>query len=338
MASIRKRVGKKGTTYLVQIRVQGYEPVHGSFKTKKEATEFVRKMEGDMDKYAHITGSVLKQHTLKDPIDQFAKTWKKKDQNTLNRIYYWKDKYGHMKLTDFTNDFVKSALDTLRKEKDLADPTVNRYLSAISSVFHKSIDKGWFGIKTNPCEKIGRGEETNRFGTSLSNDEIQRLLEACDNSVCKALPVLFRLALATGARKGELLKLEWSDVDVERQRLYFRDTKNGTDRIVPVIDQAWESLMTWTKREDSELVFPGKNPKSGINFQKSWTKAKEEAGIENYRWHDNRHTCASHLADNGVSVMQIGAILGHKTLTMVNRYSHRNTAGMENVINKGVKL
>ena len=59
MASIRKRVGKKGTSYLVQIRVQGYGPVHGSFKTKKEATEFVRKIEGDMDKYSHITGSPI---------------------------------------------------------------------------------------------------------------------------------------------------------------------------------------------------------------------------------------------------------------------------------------
>ena len=132
--------------------------------------------------------------------------------------------------------------------------------------------------------------------------------------------------------------LKWDDVDIERQRLYFRDTKNGTDRIVPVMGSAWAVLMAWPKHEDSELVFPGKNPKSGINFQKAWTNAKEVAGIENYRWYDNRHTCASHLADNGVSVMQIGAILGHKTLTMVNRYSHRNTAGMENVINKGVKL
>ena len=72
MASIRKRVGKKGTTHLVQIRVHGYEPVHVSFKTKKEATEFVRKIEGDLSKHAHITGSALKQHTLTEPIDRFA--------------------------------------------------------------------------------------------------------------------------------------------------------------------------------------------------------------------------------------------------------------------------
>jgi len=338
MASIRKRVGKKGTTYLVQIRVQGYEPVHGSFKTKKEATEFVRKTEGDMDKYSHITGSVLKQHTLTDLIDQFVKTWTKKDTQTIQRIYWWKEKYGHVKLADFKIETVQAGLDILRSEADRAPSTINRYLASVSSAFGKAIKDGWFGIKENPCLGVGRGEETNRFGTSLTNDEIKRLLEACDNSVCKALPVLFRLALATGARKGELLKLTWKDVEVERQRLYFRDTKNGTDRIVPVIDQAWEALMAWPKREDSELVFPGKNPKSGINFQKAWTKAKEEACISDYRWHDNRHTCASHLADNGVSVMQIGAILGHKTLTMVNRYSHRNTAGMENVINKGVKL
>jgi len=185
---------------------------------------------------------------------------------------------------------------------------------------------------------VSQGGERHRFGRSLTKEEIKRLLDACDNSESPALPVLIRLALATGARKSELLKLTWADVDTERQRLYFSDTKNATDRIVPVIDAAWNVLMAWPRGDDSELVFPGKNPQAGLNFQKHWDKARQAAEIEDYRWHDNRHTCASHLADNGVSVMQIGAILGHKTLTMVNRYAHRNTAGMEDVINKGVEL
>ena len=171
-----------------------------------------------------------------------------------------------MKLTDFNNDFVKSALDKLRTEKQISDPTVNRYLSALSSMFNKAIDKGWYSIKENPCTGIGRGTETHRFGRSLTDVEIQRLLTACDNSHCTALPVLVRLALATGPRKGELLKLTWADVDTERQRLYFRDTKNGTDRIVPVIDVAWDVLIAWPEREDSELVFPGQNPKSEYQF------------------------------------------------------------------------
>ena len=338
MASIRKRVGKKGTTYSVQVRVKGYDPVAGSFNTKKEAQEFVRKIEGDMDKFGHITGSKIKQYTLADPIDQFALTWGKKDQATLSRAFYWKEKYGGMRLIDFNEDFVKSALGKLRTEKDLADPTVNRYLSALSSVFNTAIKNGWFGLKHNPCVGVSQGGERHRFGRSLTKEEIKRLLDACDNSESPALPVLIRLALATGARKSELLKLTWADVDTERQRLYFSDTKNATDRIVPVIDAAWNVLMAWPRGDDSELVFPGKNPQAGLNFQKHWDKARQAAEIEDYRWHDNRHTCASHLADNGVSVMQIGAILGHKTLTMVNRYAHRNTAGMEDVINKGVEL
>ena len=89
----------------------------------------------------------------------------------------------------------------------MADPTVNRYLSALSSVFNTAIKNGWFGIKRNPCVGVSRGGERHRFGRSLTKAEITRLLDACDNSESPALPVLIRLALATGARKSELLKL-----------------------------------------------------------------------------------------------------------------------------------
>ena len=164
-------------------------------------------------------------------------------------------------------------------------------------------------------------------------------MEACEQTGANELLIIVILALNTGARKNELRWLRWSDVDLQKGTLMFRDTKNEMMRSIPVVGKGLELLREWGKvrRLSTDLVFPGKNQKNPILFEKSWRKALRTAGIEDFRFHDLRHSAASYLAMNGVPIRTIAEILGHKTLGMVQRYSHLNAEHLRSEITRTMK-
>ena len=105
----------------------------------------------------------------------------------------------------------------------------------------------------------------------------------------------------------------------------FSETKNDEFRSVPLEGHPRELLLEHyrIRREDSDIVFPSKkNPAVSYDFRNPWKKALVVAEVEDFRWHDLRHSCASYLAMNGVPMLTIAEILGHKTLSMVQRYTH----------------
>jgi integrase len=348
MASIQKRTGPKGTKYKVVIRRKGHETVTATFRTKREAEAFAMKVEGDMNKYASLLGSELKRHTLTDLIDQYVAQWDGSDSNTLYRLGWWKDSYGDRSLSDFSKQTVLDGLNILRtthalkmRGKELlptdklrSPSTINRFLAALGGCFSWAIKNGQYGLTINPCRDVSRGKETSRHGRHLKPDEQTALLAACDKSSWSGLGVLVRLALATGARKGELLGLNWSNVNEQSQVITLLATKNGEDRTVPVIPFAWEPLMKWKNPEEPNVfVFPSANdPTKQKEITSVWRTALKAAEIDDFRFHDLRHSCASFLAQNGVSTLQIGALLGHKTLAMVKRYSHQDTSEMAELL------
>jgi integrase len=83
------------------------------------------------------------------------------------------------------------------------------------------------------------------------------------------------------------------------------------------------------RRIDTDLVFPGHNPQQPIDLRAPWEAALRQAGIEDFRWHNLRHSCASYLAMNNATLAEIAEVLGHKTLSMVKRYSHLSCASGE---------
>ena len=202
---------------------------------------------------------------------------------------------------------------------------MNRYKAAVSAAFKAGIDGGWFGLKDNPAAGIRGKKETHRFGRALEDDERARLLSACDDSSWSGLGVFVRLALATGARRGELLKLQWSDVDMQRGSILLRETKNAEDRRVPLIGEARDRLATWAKvrRLDDPRVFPGTAADRAPPLDNAWKAAKAAAAVDNLRIHDLRHSCGSYLARAGASAFQIAAILGHRSGPgLTARYVH----------------
>lgn len=339
MASIRKLTGNRSKPWRVEIRRQGQDPIDKTFRTKKEAQAFAVEVEGDFSRWSKLLGKELTRHTLADLIDRYMLIWTGKDHNTPTRLAWWRDQYGETTLSAFNGDTAREALARLEIEpaphggktitatdKPRTGATVNRYKAALGACYKAGIDRGWYGLKVNPLAGIrGRKEAGNRFGRALADDERARLLDACDRSTWPGLGVFVRVALATGARRGELLKLEWRDVDLKAGSILLRATKNSDDRRVPLIGDAKTRLEAWAKVRSltDPRVFPGPKRESAPPLDKAWIAAKAAAEVENLRIHDLRHSCGSYLAKAGASAFQIAAILGHRSGPgLTARYVH----------------
>jgi integrase len=340
VATIRKLPTRKTKPWRVEIRKAGKAPISETFKTKKEAQAFAAKIEGDFDRWARLLGGELRRHTLGDLIDKFMDVYKGKDPSVVSRAAWWRDQYGDRPLSEFTADTVRDGLALLEDgtaqhggkqvtgtDRARSPATINRYRTAVSTVFKLAIDRRWYGIQDNPAGGIRQRTENNsRFGRCLEDSERSLLLEACDASPWAELGLFVRLALATGARRGELLKLEWGDVDLKRGTVLFRDTKNNDDRRVPLIGEARKLLTAQSKvrklKQPHVFAHPHKDDvRPPVDWY--WQQARKAAGVENLRLHDLRHSCGSYLARNGASAFQIAAILGHRSGPgLTARYVH----------------
>ncbi|NVZ07674.1 site-specific integrase [Allochromatium humboldtianum] len=338
MASIRK-FDNRAKPWQVSIRRKGQRFVE-YFRTKKDADAFAAKVEADFDRWAKILGGELRRHTLADLIDRYMDSYQGKDTTLPARMAWWRDQYGDRLLSEFNDDTLRDGLAHLAEgtakqggckvtetDRKRSPATLNRYKTAIGTLYKAAIDAGWYGIKINPAAGIRQRKENNsRFGRVLEDDERARLLEACDQStVWRDLGLFVRLALATGARRGELLGLEWRDVDLKGGSILLRETKNGDDRRVPLLGEVRALLIERAKvrRLDDPRVFPSAKRDTSPPIDKAWNAAKEIAQVENLRIHDLRHSCGSYLAKAGASAFQIAAILGHRSGPgLTARYVH----------------
>ena len=179
----------------------------------------------------------------------------------------------------------------------------------------------------------------------LSDDERESLLQACKASESKQLYPIVVFALATDARKGEIMNLTLADIDLVRNQATLRETKNGETRSVPIVPHLRELLIREIKsakalykdlkpKSKVQWLFPRADGQEPIYFRKAWYNALENAGITDFRFHDLRHSTASYLAMGGATPLDIAAVLGHKTLQMVKRYAHLSEAHTSAVVNK----
>jgi integrase len=163
----------------------------------------------------------------------------------------------------------------------------------------------------------------------LSEEEIGRLLTACQESKNTHLAAIVRLTINTGMRKGEIMDLRWERVDLAKDfgfnaRITLYETKNGEPRGVPLNQAAIATFNAVepdpAKRQGS--VFKGSNGEGLKKIRTAFEKAVERARLSDFRFHDLRHTAASHLAMRGRPLKKIQEVLGHKSFSMTMRYAH----------------
>jgi integrase len=328
---ITKKV-RKLTRYRVMIRLKGYPAQYATFSRRLDAERWAQATEVAIQEGRHFKTAEARKHTLAELIDRYvtsvlARKEKKKRNDQERHLCWWRDRLGHLVLADVTPAVLVEARDDLAQGatfygRQRSPATVNRYLNTLSHALTvASVEWEWF--EENPLRRVRRLKEPRGRVRFLSDDERERLLEACRQSSEDRLFPLVVLALSTGARRGELLGLRWPDIDLERGQAVLHHTKNQERRAVPLTGLSLEMLKERSRlrRIDTDFVFA--NHAGRPTFpRKAWEEALIAAQLEDFRFHDLRHSAASYLAMSGATLAEIAEVLGHKTLAMVKRYAH----------------
>ena len=364
MPTIEKRTDSQGrTSYRAKVRLRGQPVQSATFRRLTDAKRWAEDTASAIREGRYFKIAEAKRHTLADTIARYRReVLPAKSAGTVvkqgSQFDWWYAHAGDYTLADLTGpaiaelarELATEPLPSRRKHhkryktpettRYRSPPTVNRYLAALSHVLSKAVKWGW--LEQSPMASVDRGRENPGRVRFLSDDERDALLKACKASSNPDLYGAVVLSLATGARKMEVMGLRWPQVDLMRGHIAFLETKNGSKRGVTVSGAALAILKERAKvrRIDNDLVFPSsKKPKPGetwkpVDLRAPWLTALKTAGIENFRWHDLRHTTASYLAMNGASLAEIAEVLGHKTLAMAQRYSHLSDGHVAGVLER----
>ena len=356
MANIQEVTGKNGAVkYRVLVRLKGCDPQSATFKRITDAKKWAQDTESAIRDGRHFKTAEAKRHTVSDMIDRYIKdvvSGKKSASDSTQQLLYWRGQIGSKLLSALTAPLIVGIRDCLKKEpyyttrktsdgivrteRLRSDATVNRYLAALSHCMTTAVTQ-WGWMESNPMKTVTKAKEPAGRVRFLSDDERERLLKACQSSKNPLLYQAVVLAILTGARQSELLNLSWDDVDMTNGRALLHDTKNGEKRVVHLAGKALELLQAlkgMKHRDDNNLVFQGRTAlnKGHASLRTAWVYALKKAEVTDFRWHDLRHSAASYLAMNGAPLLDIAAVLGHKTLSMVKRYSHLSESHVGNVV------
>ncbi|MFP6826273.1 MAG: site-specific integrase [Pseudohongiellaceae bacterium] len=357
MATIEKRITKDGKpSYRCKIRRYGQQPLTATLHKKSDAERWCTQHESAILAGRHFNYVESRYRTLSDAISRYSTDIIDELRDASGRITHlawWESQIGNKVLGVITPSVVIECRRKLQTEpanygrhqgKQRSNATVNRYVASLRALLGYASTE-WQWLDENPCLRIKNLREPKGRCRFLSESEQDALLLACKN--CLKYPemsTIVLLAITTGMRRSEITGLSWNDIDFKYQRITLRITKNNETRSVPLVGPALISLKERAKVrpiDSAAFVFPShgkRGQKRPFDMDYAWTLVRSEAGLVDFRFHDLRHTAASFLAMSGAGLREIGDILGHKTLAMVQRYSHLTHDHKSATVERMVKL
>ena len=285
--------------------------------------------------------------TVAQTVELYMSSYAGRDTTRGHRLTWWGQELGAVRLFELDDDMVFNAMQRLSarparywagtdadgrpimkaKAKTLSPATLNRYQAALSSLLtwaqkQRLVPRDWH----HPCRQLDFRAEDNARVRFLTEAELDRLLAACKKSKWSKLYLLVLMAITTGARRGELEALRWEDVDLEARSAYVSQTKNKDPKVLALVASVVLELARFRPASGKGLVFASKSrPSQAVNFNVPWKTALAYAKINDFRFHDCRHCCASYLAQHGATLLEIADVLGHRQLSVTRRYSHLTT-------------
>jgi integrase len=326
---ISRAGGKKSPCYYVDYTVMGRRRRVRVGPNKKQAEDVLAEIRSRLARGE--LGDLLPEtkRAARKTFEQFRKDYEAKTEIVYRASSRDRNKSRYKVLDTFFGKYRLDQIDTdlverfrnQRVKKDASPATVNRDFALLRRMLHVAVD--WGDLPRRPDLRVRALREAPHDLVPPTVEQIDKLLSKCKGD----LHDLVLLALYTGMRKGELFHLLWKDVDLKGDRIHVVSraehmTKANRSRMIPMHPMAKAMLEKRKHRKPDELVFPGRKGKPLNNIQTSWETARELAELPHLRFHDLRHTFASHLAMHGEPIGLIQALLGHRDLTTTQRYSH----------------
>lgn len=303
----------------VRIRKRGFPAQVKTFRTKSEAEAWAKVTESEMVRGVWQDRREAESTTLSEALDRYAREVSSTKKGTAQELSIIA-KLKESELAPLYLGAIQGKHVALYRDSLIADgykpATIKRRLAVLSHVYTIA-DKEW-GIDGlyNPVPRVAIKTPNNARDRRLHAGEEEKLLEGA-REYGGNLESIIRFALETAMRRGEIAAMRWSRIEKDGNVLVVPKTKNGDLRRVPLSTTATAILHDLPRRIDGKVW--------GVradSITQAFGRLCDRVGIEDLHFHDLRHEATSRLFEKGLNPMQVAAITGHKTLTMLKRYTH----------------
>lgn len=328
MGSIRRRSGK----YQAQIRRKGVKPISKTFVFHEDAKKWLRETEGKIDRGEY--GSLLPDEiTLAQVLQRYLRevTCHKKGapQETRRIRRLLTQKISRLAVSELTGSELAAFRDSSVQDGKRAcqyDLVIIRHALEVAR-------KEWgLSLPINPVSQIKIPNGIRRRERRLEKSELEALQKALSESRNAYLWSAIELAIETGMRRSELLRLTWGDVCLSQRLAYLKDTKNGHARTIPLTSKAIQVLSKLPQGTPRVLMT------TEYALRQAWERLVKRAGIDNLRFHDLRHEAVSRFFEMGLSVPEVALISGHKDISMLMRYTHVRPSNILRKFNRNEQI
>ena len=329
---------KRGKVWWMRFNYQGRQVRRSTETTdKKLAQKIDAKVLTDIVEGKWFERPLGEDKTLSELFDRYTTEYSthNKAKHAVGQERTWARRmlefFGDVPLIEVTPSRVAEYKAYLR-EQGLSPSSINSQRGFLSHAFKKAVNE-WEWASTNPVEKVSREKVNNARDRWLTKDEEKKLIDACVIHVTGRgnvleprywLQEIVIFALNTGMRQDEILSLEWPNVDLGRRTLTVVRSKNGEKRTIPLNRRVLGLLEEKAKVRHirSSLVFASEAGTKIRNLHRGYYNALRRAKIEDFRFHDIRHTFATRLVQAGIDLYKVATLLGHKDIKMTQRYAH----------------
>ncbi len=321
MATYRKRNNK----WQARVQRTGQNSIAKSFISKADAIKWARHIESQLDLGVLAPKQVMPRlsSVVMRYVEEVTPAKKGESQESYRANQFKKTKLADMQLDKITGEVVAQYRD--ERLKEVSANTVRLELAFLSVVFEQC-RKEWGLAVSNPVRQIRMPKPGKPRKRRLEAGEEDALLSACKASRAHYLHSFVVLAIETGMRSGELLAMRWEHVNLGNRTVFLPDTKNGSPRTVPLSTRALNSIHALPRSINGKLFTSGYHSIHNA-FQLAVTKAQATQPdnvtfLRGLRFHDLRHEAVTRLFEKGLNPIEVGMVSGHKTLSMLQRYTH----------------
>lgn len=306
-----KQIRKSTETGNKKLAKRIYDKILGEIAEGK----WFEKLPGEEKTFAEMMEKYMNEHSIP------KKASSERDGSSLTHLLPF---FGSCCLTEITPKLINEYKNQRRLEGS-SFSSINRELALTKHAFNLAI-KEWEWIDKNPVERVSLEKEPPSRDRWLTCEEEEELLTVSP----QWLREIIIFALETGCRREEILSLKGRDVDFSNKAAVIFGKKTGERRTIPLTQRAFDVLMLKRKTQRNVISIKGDfvfthPPGQRINIHTlrwAFEKAVKDAGVEDLRFHDLRHTFASRLAQSGIDPYTIQRLMGHKSFVTTQRYAH----------------
>ncbi|MCE4542118.1 MULTISPECIES: site-specific integrase [unclassified Caballeronia] len=323
MGTLQKRPNGNWTG---KIRRHGYPAQSRTFLTKKDAQRWITETEAEISRDCFVDTTLARKMILREAFARYAEEVSTPKRGAADE----RIRLAAMQrdpLADYSFAALKASVIAAWRDRRLravSGSTVNRELTILRHVIEVARKEWDVALRKNPVDDVRRPRSNPPRERRLPADEQTVLMTECHRARSWWLASMVELALQTGMRQSEIRTLQWENVNWTDHTalLPAAATKTLTTRTVPLDTKCMSVLEALHRKQGVPKrgpVFPGVT-RNAVKL--AFRRARKRAGLSDFRFHDTRHEATSRLTELGLNPVEVAAITGHKTLSMLHRYTH----------------